>query len=177
SILELSRVGVDPVRSEDILNEIMAQYNAEGIRDRNAEAVATAKFVDERLDLITQELGGIESQKENFKEANRIADLQVQAQMSLQNVSEQTKKLMDLSTQMQVVDAVLHAVSSSSSDQLLPTNVGMPSGLDPIISEYNQLVLTKNRTAKQATGANPAIQQFNKDIASLRDLIRNNLRK
>ena len=176
-VIELSRIGTEPLRSEDILNEIVAQYNAEGIRDRNAEALATANFVDERLDLITKELGGIESQKENFKEANRIADLQVQAQMSLQNVSEQTKKLMDLSTQMQVVDAVLQAVSSSSSDQLLPTNVGMPSGLDPIISEYNQLVLTKNRTAKQATGANPAIQQFNKDIASLRDLIRNNLRQ
>src|SRR5690606_33115763 len=113
SILELSRVGVDPVRSEDILNEVMAQYNAEGIRDRNAEAVATAKFVDERLDLITQELGGIESQKENFKEANRIADLQAQAQLSLQNASENTKKLMDLSTQLEMVDAVLQAASSS----------------------------------------------------------------
>src|SRR5690606_21674332 len=64
-----------------------------------------------------------------------------------------------------------------SNEQLLPTNVGMPSGLDPIINEYNQLVITRNRTAKQATGANPAIQQFNKDIASLRDLIRDNLRK
>lgn len=177
SILELSRVGVDPVRSEDILNEIMAQYNAEGIRDRNAEAVATAKFVDERLDLITQELGGIESQKENFKEANRIADLQAQAQLSLQNASENTKKLMDLSTQLEMVDAVLQAASSSSNEQLLPTNVGMPSGLDPIISEYNQLVITRNRTAKQATGANPSIVQFNKDIASMRDLIRDNLRK
>lgn len=177
SILELSRVGVDPQRSEDILSEVIAQYNAEGIRDRNTEAMATAAFVDERLDLITKELGGIESQKENFKEANRIADLQIQAQMSLQNASENTKKLMDLSTQLEMVDAVLQAAGSSSNEQLLPTNVGMPSGLDPIISEYNQLVLARNRTAKQATGANPSIVQFNKDIASLRDLIRDNLRK
>src|SRR5690606_28374071 len=176
SILELSRVGVDPVRSEDILNEIMAQYNAEGIRDRNAEAVATAQFVDERLDLITKELGGIESQKENFKEANRIADLQAQAQLSLQNANDNTKKLMDLSTQLEMVDAVLQAANSSG-EQLLPSNVGMPSGLDPIISEYNQLVLARNRTAKQATGVNPSIVQSNKDIASLRDLIRDTLRK
>lgn len=177
SIMELSRIGADPMRSEDILNEIMAQYNAEGIEERNAEAVATAKFVDERLDLITAELGGIESQKENFKEANKIADLQAQAQLSLQNASESTRKLMELNTQMEMVDGVLRAASSSSNDQLLPTNLGMPSGLDPVINEYNQLVLTRNRTAKQATPSNPAIQQFNKDISSLRDVIRENLRK
>lgn len=177
SIMELTRVGVDPQRSEDILNELMAQYNAEGIRDRNAEAVATAQFVDERLNLITKELGGIESQKENFKEANRIADLQAQAQLSLQNASEHTKKLMELNTQLEMVNGVLQAANSTGPDQLLPTNVGMPSGLDPIINEYNQLVLTRNRTAKQATGANPSIQQFNKDIASMRELIRDNLRK
>src|SRR5690606_13743799 len=90
--------------------------------------------------------------------------------------SDNTKKLMDLSTQLEMVDAVLQAANSSG-EQLLPTNVGMPSGLDPIISEYNQLVLARNRTAKQATGANPSIVQFNKDIVSLRDLIRDNLRK
>src|SRR5690606_38021131 len=153
-VIELTRMGVDPQGLEDILNENMAQYNADGIRDRIAEAVATAKWVDERLDLITQELGGIESQKENFKEANRISYLQAQAQLSLQNASDNTKKLMDLSTQLEMVDAVLQAANSSG-EQLLPTNVGMPSGLDPIISEYNQLVITRNRTAKQATGANP----------------------
>src|SRR5690606_28798756 len=34
-----------------------------------------------------------------------------------------------------------------------------------------------NRTLKQATPSNPAVQQFNRDIASMRELIRDNLRK
>src|SRR5690606_18114148 len=136
SIMELSRVGVNPVRSEDILNELIRQYNGDAIKDKNAEAVATASFIDERLDLITQELGGIESRKENFKAANKIADLESQAELSLQNASENTKKLMDLSTQLEMVDSVLRIANSSNNDQLLPTNVGMPSGLDGVIEEY-----------------------------------------
>ena len=177
SIMELSRVGVNPVRSEDILNELIRQYNGDAIKDKNAEAVATASFIDERLDLITNELGGIESRKENFKSANKIADLQTQAELSLQNASENTKKLMDIGTQLEMVDSVLRIANSSANDQLLPTNVGMPSGLNSVIEEYNQLVLTRNRTLRQATPSNPAVQQFNRDIASMRSLIRDNLRK
>lgn len=177
SIMELSRVGVNPLRSEDILNELIRQYNTDAIKDKNAEAMATASFIDDRLELITQELGGIESQKENFKSANKIADLQTQAELSLQNASEHTKKLMEIGTQLEMVDSVLRIANSSANDQLLPTNVGMPSGLDGVIEEYNQLVLTRNRTLRQATPSNPAVQQFNRDIASMRELIRDNLRK
>lgn len=177
SIMELSRVGTSPLRSEDILNELIRQYNADAIKDKNAEAVATASFIDERLNLITSELSGIESRKENFKSANKIADLQTQAELSLQNASENTKKLMDIGTQLEMVDSVLRIANSSSNDQLLPTNVGMPAGLDGVIEEYNQLVLTRNRTLRQATPSNPAVQQFSRDIASMRALIRDNLRK
>ncbi len=177
SIMELSRVGMNPLRSEDILNELIRQYNADAIKDKNAEAMATASFIDERLDLITKELGGIEGRKENFKAANKIADLEAQAKLSLENASDNTKKLLDLGTQLEMIDSVLRIAGSSTNDQLLPTNVGMPGGLNSIIEEYNQLVLTRNRTLRQATPANPAVQQFNRDIASMRNLIRDNLRK
>lgn len=177
SIMELSRVGSNSLRSEDILNELMRQYNVDAIKDKNAEALNTANFIDERLDLITAELGGIENQKENFKQENKISDLQAQAQLSLQNASENTKKMMDIGTQLEMVDSVLRIANSSANDQLLPTNVGMPSGLDGVINEYNQLVLTRNRTLRQATPSNPAVQQFNRDIGSMRELIRDNLRK
>lgn len=45
------------------------------------------------------------------------------------------------------------------------------------ISQYNDLVITRNRTLRQATPSNPAIIEFNKEIASLRSLIQDNLVK
>ena len=177
NIIELSRKETNPIRSERILNELMDQYNTDAIKDKNEEAYATANFIDERLKLITRELGRIENQKESFKEANKIADLQAQAQLNLQNASESTKKIMEYATQLEMVNSVLKMVNSSGNDQLLPTNIGMPSALDVMISEYNQLVLTRNRTLRQATNSNPAVVQFNKEITSLRELIKDNLKK
>ena len=177
NIIELSRKETNPIRSERILNELMDQYNTDAIKDKNEEAYATANFIDERLKLITRELGGIENQKESFKEANKIADLQEQAQLNLQNASESTKKIMEYATQLEMVNSVLKMVNSSGNDQLLPANIGMPSALDGMISEYNQLVLSRNRTLRQATNSNPAVVQFNKEITSLRELIKDNLKK
>ena len=177
NIIELSRKETNPIRSERILNELMDQYNTDAIKDKNEEAYATANFIDERLKLITRELGGIENQKESFKEANKIADLQAQAQLNLQNASESTKKIMEYATQLEMVNSVLKMVNSSGNDQLLPTNIGMPSALDVMISEYNQLVLSRNRTLRQATNSNPAVVQFNKEITSLRELIKDKIKK
>lgn len=177
NIIELSRKETNPIRSERILNELMKQYNADAIRDKNLEAYATANFIEERLKVITKELGGIEDKKESFKEANKIADLQSQAQLNLQNASENTKKILEMSTQLEMVNSVLKIASTSGNEQLLPTNLGMPSALDEMVGEYNQLVLSRNRTLRQATPSNPAVLQFNREIVAMRDLIKENLKK
>ena len=177
NIIEISTKGTIPIRSENILNELMKQYNIDAIKDKNEEALATANFIDQRLEVITKELGGIEDEKESFKEANKIADLQSQIELDLKNASENTKKIMEMSTQLEMVNSVLKIASTSGNEQLLPTNLGMPSALDEMVGEYNQLVLSRNRTLRQATPSNPAVLQFNREIVAMRDLIKENLKK
>lgn len=177
NIIEISTKGTIPIRSENILNELMKQYNIDAIKDKNEEALATANFIDQRLEVITKELGGIEDKKESYKEANKIADLQSQIELDLKNASENTKKIMEMSTQLEMVNSVLKIASTSGNEQLLPTNLGMPSALDEMVGEYNQLVLSRNRTLRQATPSNPAVLQFNREIVAMRDLIKENLKK
>lgn len=177
SIITLSMVGNIPLRSENILNELVKQYNKDAIDSKNLESKNTASFIDGRLDLITKELGTIEDQKATFKRNNQITDLVTQAQISVENANEATKKIMDVGTQLEMVNSVLNYANSANNEQLLPSNMGMPSGLDAVISEYNQLVLTRNKTLKQATTSNPAVIQLNRDISSMRSLIKDNLQK
>lgn len=177
AVIEMSRNGENPDKSEAALNQLIRQFNLDAIENKNQEAENTAKFIDERLDLITRELGTIESQKEAFKRSNQITDLETQAKLSVENANEATKKIMDVGTQLEMVNSVLAFANSANNEQLLPSNMGMPAGLDQLISDYNQLVLTRNRTLRQATPANPAVQQFNRDIAATRNLVRDNLVK
>ena len=177
NIISLSRIGFIPQKSENILNELIRQYNKDATDNKNLQSENTGKFIDERLDLITKELGNIEDQKASFKRNNQITDLVTQAQMSVQNANEATKKIMDVGTQLEMVNSVLSYANSANNEQLLPSNMGMPSGLDNVINEYNQLVLTRNKTLRQATSSNPAVIQFNRDISSMRSLIKENLQK
>lgn len=177
SIIALTYVGKIPQKSENILNELIKQYNKDATDNKNLEAQNTATFIDGRLDLITKELGNIEDQKATFKRNNQITDLATQAQLSVENANEATKKIMDVGTQLEMVNSVLSYANSANNEQLLPSNLGMPSGLDDVINEYNQLVLTRNKTLRQATSSNPAVIQFNRDISSMRSLIKENLQK
>jgi len=173
-IMELSRVGVVPKKSEDILNEISRQYNIDGINDKNQEALSTQEFIRKRIDIITNDLLGVESQKESFKRQNEIADLETQAQLSLQNASENTRQIVTMSTQLDLINS-LNVAAAGSGDKLLPSNLGLPASTEALIAQYNDLVLTRNRTLKQATNANPAVVEMNKEIASLKGVIRKNL--
>lgn len=171
-MMELSMVGPIPKKSQDILNELTKQYIIEGVNDKNEEAKNTQNFINDRLELITGDLSGIEGEKERFKRSNQITDLETQAGLAVQQSSENTKQILTQSMQLDLVNSVLAA---SAGEQLMPTGTGLPGGTESTISEYNELLLTRNRVQKQATGENPAMVEMNKKLTSLKNLIRKNL--
>lgn len=176
-ILELSHQSAVPDKSRALLNSLVSQYNIADLENKKEQSKVSLNFIDERLEVLTEDLGSIENQKEGYKRKNQITDLASQAEMSLQNANDNTKQLLEQATQLEMVNSVLGIANRSSKEQLLPTNVGMPAGLDQAISQYNDLVITRNRTLRQATPSNPEIIAFNKEIASLRSLIQDNLVK
>ena len=171
-LMELSMVGPVPKKSQDILNELTRQYIVDGVNDKNEEAKNTQNFINDRLVLITEDLSGIEGEKESFKRSNQITDLETQAGIAVQQSSENTKIILTQSMQLDLVNSVLAA---SAGEQLMPTGMGLAAGAESAISEYNELLLTRNRVLKQATGENPAVVEMNKKLSSLKNMIRKNL--
>ena len=171
-LMDVSMVGPVPKKSEDILNELAKQYIIDGVNDKNQEAKNTQDFINERLEVISEDLSGIEGEKERFKQSNQITDLNTQAGAAVTKADENTKIILTQSMQLDLVNSVL---SASASEQLLPTGMGLPAGAESTIGEYNNLLLTRNRVLKQATGENPAVIQINKDIVATKNLIRKNL--
>ncbi|SDQ04206.1 capsular exopolysaccharide family [Chryseobacterium soldanellicola] len=173
-LMDISLVGSLPEKSEAILNEVTKQYNIDGQRDKNLQAENTQKFIDKRLEVITSDLSGVENKKEDFQNRNRIVDLQAQAELALQNTSENTKALLLQQTQLDLLNS-LTAEASKSNNQLMPSNLGLNPSLEQSIAQYNQLLITRNKTMKQATNENPAVIEMNREIASLKDIIRDNI--
>ncbi|MBF8457271.1 polysaccharide biosynthesis tyrosine autokinase [Kaistella sp. G5-32] len=171
-LMDVTMVGPIPKKSEDILNELAKEYIIDGVNDKNQEAQNTQDFINERLEVITNDLSGIEGEKERFKQTNQITNLEAQGGMAVTKAEENTKIILTQKMQLDLVNSVLAA---SAGEQLLPSGMGLTSGAENNITEYNALLLTRNRVLKQATGENPAVIEMNKQISVIKNLLRKNL--
>lgn len=171
-MMELSLTGPISGKSESILNSITEQYKKEGVIDRNAEAQNTQDFINGRLEIISEDLSGIEGEKESFKRSNEITDLDTQANLAVTNANDNTKQYVLYATQLDLVNSIYNA---SAAEKLLPSNMGLSAVTEGYIAKYNDMLLTKSKTLKQATSQNPSIILLNRDINEMRGLIRQNL--
>jgi len=175
-LMDISLIGPVPQKSEDILNELSKQYNLDGINDKNAEAQNTARFIDDRLDLISSDLGRIELDKENFKKANKITDLDVQAGIAVNRLSGNVENIYNESSKLEILNA-LYDMASSSNEQLFPTGLGVLDVTEALLKQYNEKLLLKKRTQNQATEINPTIKAFEKELAEIKYLIRSSIQE
>ncbi|WPO89998.1 polysaccharide biosynthesis tyrosine autokinase [Chryseobacterium sp. YR459] len=175
-LMEINLIGTLPEKSEAILNEVTRQYNLDGQKDKNLQAQNTQEFIDKRLEVITKDLSGVENQKEDFENRNRIVDIQAQAQLALQNTSDNTKVLLQQQAQLDLLNS-LSGEASKGNNQLMPSNLGLNPSLEQSISQYNSLIINRNKTLKQATNENPAVIEMNREIASLKEVIRDNIQE
>ena len=175
-LMDLSLTGFTPKKSEDILNEITKQYNVDGVNDKNAEAQNTQNFINDRLDLITKDLGEVEKDKENFKKANQLTDLDIQANVAVTRLTGNVETIFNESAQLELINA-LYEKAVSGKEQLFPTGLGLNTTTENLLSQYNDLLLTKKRTLKQATDINPTIKSYDKQLNDLLFSVRSNLQE
>ncbi|QQV03372.1 MULTISPECIES: GumC family protein [Chryseobacterium] len=178
TVLKIAITDPVPDKSEDILNRLAVNYNREAILDKNSEAQKTASFIDERINLISKELGNVESQKESFKVQNNIADIQTEAELSLQTAASGREKQIENESQLELVNSLLNSINRQGNYQVLPLNVGLSdSDASSNIGAYNQLVIERNRLLENSTTANPLVQDITSQINSMRSSVIQSLQK
>ena len=170
----------DPVRdkAKDVIDQLIFEFNRDAIEDKNLIAGNTANFINDRLDIINNELESVETGKEEFKESNRLTDLGAESQMYIQNASEYNKKLQEVGTQMELAKAMLEYLSSASKSDLLPANLGIQEGIvNQQIGEYNDLVLERNRIMGSSTEKNPVVVRLSNRIDQIKSNIMQSLQR
>lgn len=104
--------------------------------------------------------------------------------MFIQNASDYNKSRQEVSTQLELANAMLEYISSGSSTDLLSANLGIEeNGVNQQITEYNNLVLERNGILAGSSEINPIVIRLDSQldqikgnvVASLRNL-RSNLR-
>ncbi|MBT0607918.1 GumC family protein [Aequorivita echinoideorum] len=176
SIIQLTLTSALPDKARAILDEFIEQYNADAINDRNMVAKNTADFIQNRLEIITNELDSVETGKVEFKEENRLTDINAEGQIFLENASEFNKRQMEVETQIELVNTMIDYLQNGSKSDLLPANLGVSKeGFSEQINTYNQLVLERNRLLQSSTEKNPLVLGLDSEIGGMRNNVMESL--
>ncbi|MCW3159874.1 GumC family protein [Chryseobacterium oryctis] len=174
--LSLNYENIDKAKA--ILNNLVKVYNNDAIKDKNSESEVTRDFIDERINIIANDLGEVENRKERFKSSNQITDLATEAKIGLESSAEARAKQIEVDSQLDLTNALIGFMSKQGNGQVLPTNVGLqnPEAANNI-SAYNQLVIERNRLLENATPQNPLVIDLNNQISAMRSSVIESLNK
>ena len=151
-------------RGQDFINQLLEMYNRNTNNDKNEIAQKTAEFIDERIGIISKELGSTEADLETFKRDAGITDLSSDAQIALSGNAEYEKKQVENRTQISLVEDLKRYLSHSEYE-VLPSNVGFKdAALATQIDRYNEMLIERKRLLRTSTESNPAIVNLDTSI-------------
>ena len=154
-------------RGQDFINKLLEMYNINTNNDKNEIAQKTAEFIDERIGIISRELGSTEESLEAFKRNAGITDLMSEAQIALTGNAEYEKKRVENQTQINLVED-LRKYMKKNEYEVLPSNIGLRDvGLVTQIERYNEMLVERKRLLRTSTENNPAIINLDTSIRAM----------
>lgn len=173
SVIVLSLEDTYPNRAENILSTLIDVYNDEWVHDKNRSARNTTEFINERLVVIEQELGGIETDLKEYKEENKLTDMQALSASYLEESSEYASKSFEVHNQLSIAQYIRdYLTEPANANALIPANSGLTStDIESQISEYNQIVLQRDKLISSSSDKNPLIADMNAAMISIRSAI------
>lgn len=179
TVIALSINEANQDKAKDFLNGLNRVYNDYAITDKNIESKKTKDFIDERIKIISDELGSVETEKEQFKVDNDLTDIATEAKINLQISTETRRKVLELDTQIELGRMLLGYINSqTNSYHVLPTNIGLDNpAATSNVSAYNKLVIDRSRMLENATLENPLVIENTKDLNSIKNALKESINR
>ena len=173
SILTLSLKDNSPKRAEDILNTLINVYNEEAIKDKNQVAINTANFINDRLIIISQELGDVESDLESFKRDNQVVDIASSASMYMSESQKYNADALELETQLRLARYIKEYLTDPKKEtDLIPANTGISDmNIETQITAYNATKLKRDRLISDSSDKNPVVEELNNTLHAMKQSI------
>jgi len=156
-------------RGVDFVNSLVYNYNQDANTEKNQVAQKTAEFIDERIGIISHELGNAENKLADFKQSAGLTNLTNDAQLALSQNAKYEETRIETSTQIRLVEYLQSYIANpANADEVIPLNVGLSDvNLTAVISQYNDVLLDRKRLQRTTSDSNPAMQQANAKVEVL----------
>ena len=167
AVISLKNSNVE--RGKDFINKLLEMYNINTNNDKNEVAQKTAEFINERISIISKELGSTEKDLESFKRGAGITDLTSDAQIALTGSAEYEKKRVENQTQINLLQD-LQRYMQNEGYEVLPSNIGLQDvNLAAAINRYNDVLVERKRLLRTSTENNPTIINLDTSISAMKE--------
>jgi tyrosine-protein kinase Etk/Wzc len=173
TILTLSQETPNTKIGVAVLNTTMAVYDTTIVEDKNQIANQTLRFIDNRLDTLHMELGGVQGALRIFMERSQAFNLDDQSKAYMSNLEKNADNKIQQDVQIKIVDLLLDYVGNAQNNyKTVPVNLGIsePSLLQ-LINEYNRIQVEREATLKTTSPGNPLIVNMEATLEKLRNSI------
>ena len=169
SVAVISLKNPNVQRGKDFINKLLEMYNINTNNDKNEVAQKTAEFINERISIISKELGSTEKDLESFKRGAGITDLTSDAQIALTGSAEYEKKRVENQTQINLLQD-LQKYMQNEGYEVLPSNIGLQDlNLAAAINRYNDVLVERKRLLRTSTENNPTIINLDTSIHAMKE--------
>lgn len=173
SIINLSIKDSNGARASDFLNTLINIYNEQTIIDKNRISVNSAKFIEDRLKIIEDELGGVENEILDYKLRNNIVSLATTTSQYISKSSAYSDAVVEQETQMKVAQYVKdYLADPENNGGLIPSNSGIGDAeIENQIAQYNTMKLKRDRLLADSSDENPVVEELNRAMHEIRQSV------
>lgn len=174
-VIELTMKDESIERAVDVLNSIVDVYNNNWIDDNNKISIATSRFIDERLQSISRELGVVDLDISKYKSEHRVPDMEEAAKLVMKQQAEMTDKMLETTNKMSMAIYLRDYLNNpANANNVIPVNTGISSpALEAQISSYNNILLNRNNVEANSSENNPIVKEYDVQLKGLRTAIVN----
>jgi uncharacterized protein involved in exopolysaccharide biosynthesis len=177
SIIQIKIEDEHSERSRDILTELIKVYDINQINDKNRILKNTIDFLDERLNIITQEVGNVDGNVERFKSANQITDLSSEGDAIMQEANAYSKSITDITIQEEILNGIQGTLQKNPKQfEFVPSNSGLTNlTLNNLLQTFNQLLLDREKVRANLGPGHPNNGILEEQLSNLRGNIIENV--
>ncbi len=159
-------------KANDIINQLILEYNKRAITLKDELSKSTSDFVTKRLEIISNELSQVDLTAETIKTRYRISDVASQTGLNMQSGQEIENRIVQANARLENITAVKDFVSEKNENDLIPVNVGIEdANVASAMNQYNELILRKKKLLDSSTEKNPIVVKLTEQISLLKSNI------
>lgn len=173
--IKIKLKGASDAYCEDVLAEYLNQYNQRRIERRAENARDEVKFYDDRIAELFGSLTETEAEIEKFKTKNNVVAIQEEAELLVENTIGKTNEIVAAQTARDYYKLVKNTLTKSEASDTYTLIPVVESLGNPLIAQYNELVMQRQSLAKSAKEGNIALTTLDEQINTLRGSILKNV--